>query len=42
MHLLQNIIFVITDGLHKSGFKQQTQILASLFQIIATDYVKKI
>jgi len=39
MHLLQNIIFVITDGLHKSGFKQQTQILASLFQIIATDYI---
>jgi len=40
MSLLQDILYVITDGLHKSGFKQQTQILALLIQGIATGYVR--
>jgi len=39
MSLLQDILYVITDGLHKSGFKQQSQILALLLQVVATDYI---
>jgi len=39
MSLLQDIMYVITDGFHKSGFKLQSNILSLLFQVVATDYV---
>lgn len=39
MSLLQDVLYVLTDGLHKSGFKQQTVLLALLFQVVITDYV---
>jgi len=34
MQLLQDIVFVLTDSLHKSGFKQQATILSMMFQVI--------
>jgi len=39
MSLLQDIFYVLTDGLHKSGFKLQTMILGLLFQVVANDYI---
>ena len=39
MSLLQDVLYVLTDGLHKSGFKQQTMLLGLLFQVVITDYV---
>ena len=40
MNLLQDVLFVITDGLHKGGFKQQVVLLGMLFQVVFTDYVR--
>jgi len=34
MQLLQDIIFILTDSLHKSGFKQQSTILAMMFEVV--------
>lgn len=33
MRLLQDVFQILTDSLHKSGFKLQTQILNILFQV---------
>ena len=34
MQLLQDVIYVLTDSLHKSGFKQQATILSMMFDVI--------
>lgn len=40
MNLLRDIIFVLTDSVHRQGFKLQAKILGILFEILTTDYVK--
>jgi exportin-1 len=37
--LIQDIIGIMTDRLHKSGFKQQATVLQLMFQILETDKV---
>ena len=39
MNLLQDILFVLTDSFHKSGFKQQASILSILFQVLVSNYI---
>ncbi len=39
VQLLNDILFVMTDSFHKSGFRKQAQILAILLEIVETNYV---
>ncbi|KAI8636928.1 nuclear export factor CRM1 [Parasitella parasitica] len=38
--ILQDVLSVLTDCDHKSGFKGQTEVLAQLFQLVANDCIK--
>lgn len=40
LSILQDILFVLTDADHKSGFKIQSVILARLFQLVETGQIK--
>lgn len=40
LQLLNDILYVMTDSFHKSGFRKQAQILAILLDIIDSGYVK--
>ena len=39
LSILQDILFVLTDADHKSGFKLQSMLLARLFQLVETGQV---
>lgn len=38
-NIMQNIFVVMTDGLHKPGFKFQSAILCSMFQMVVTNTI---
>lgn len=40
LSILQDIFFVLTDRDHKSGFKGQTEVLAQLFNLVASNQIK--
>jgi hypothetical protein len=39
MDILKDIVFVLTDSVHRQGFKLQGQILQMLFQVLMENIV---
>lgn len=39
LSIMQDILFVLTDTDHKSGFKLQSSVLARLFQLVETNSI---
>ena len=37
--MLEGILGLLTDGLHREGFVQQSQILAILLQVVTTNFI---